>query len=413
MNEVKHSPAFLRKRKMLLVLPVLVLPFITLAFWSMGGGKGTATDHPQATNIEGLNFQLPDARFKDDKILNKLGYYEKAAYDSAKREELLKNDPYYKIKTLAVTDSTRINPADSNEERIYQKIAELDKAMNTKDIAGKDDDGNTRAGKYNDTRSGNTSDADRLEQIMQNIQQSGKASDPEINQLNGMLDKIMDIQHPERLSEQIKKISMKQQEKVFPVSISETRNNISLLVSETEMRSELYTDTGFYSVNDISSAEFNKPNAIEAVIHETRTIVEGAIVKLRLLTDVFINGVLIPNGSFVYGKASLSGERLNIEIPSVRYKNSVYPVALTVYDMDGMDGVFIPGAITRDVVKESSDRAIQGIALNSLDPSLGAQAASAGIEAAKTLLTKKVKLIKVVVKAGYKVLLKDKKQNSL
>jgi hypothetical protein len=42
---------------------------------------------------------------------------------------------------------------------------------------------------------------------------------------------------------------------------------------------------------------------------------------------------------------------------------------------------------------------------------LGAQAASAGIDAAKGLIRKKAKLVKVTVKAGYRVLLKDEKQN--
>jgi len=37
-----HSEKFLKKRKALLVLPLLALPFITLAFWALGGGKGNA-----------------------------------------------------------------------------------------------------------------------------------------------------------------------------------------------------------------------------------------------------------------------------------------------------------------------------------------------------------------------------------
>jgi len=41
----------------------------------------------------------------------------------------------------------------------------------------------------------------------------------------------------------------------------------------------------------------------------------------------------------------------------------------------------------------------------SLDPSIGAQAAGAGIEAAKSLFSKKVKLIKATVNAGLQVLL--------
>ncbi len=78
--------------------------------------------------------------------------------------------------------------------------------------------------------------------------------------------------------------------------------------------------------------------------------------------------------------------------------------------MDGMDGIYIPGAIARDVAKQSADRAVQNIGLTSLNPSIGVQAASAGIEAAKTLFNKKVKLIRVTVKAGYHVLLRDEKQ---
>ena len=47
--------------------------------------------------------------------------------------------------------------------------------------------------------------------------------------------------------------------------------------------------------------------------------------------------------------------------------------------------------------------------LMSLDPSLGAQAASAGLEAMKGFASKKVKLVRVTVKAGYPVLLMDGK----
>ena len=80
--------------------------------------------------------------------------------------------------------------------------------------------------------------------------------------------------------------------------------------------------------------------------------------------------------------------------------------------MDGLDGIYIPGAITRDVAKQSADRAVQGIGFTALEPSLKVQAASAGIEAAKTLFSRKAKLIKVMVKAGYQVLLRDEKQNA-
>lgn len=76
--------------------------------------------------------------------------------------------------------------------------------------------------------------------------------------------------------------------------------------------------------------------------------------------------------------------------------------------MDGLAGIHIPGAITRDVAKQSADNSLQMMELTTLDPSLKAQATAAGINTAKSLLSRKVKLVKVMVKAGYKVLLKDK-----
>jgi hypothetical protein len=48
--------------------------------------------------------------------------------------------------------------------------------------------------------------------------------------------------------------------------------------------------------------------------------------------------------------------------------------------------------------------------MTSLDPSLKAQATATGINAVKNLLSKKAKLVKVTVKAGYKVLLKENQQ---
>jgi hypothetical protein len=75
-----------------------------------------------------------------------------------------------------------------------------------------------------------------------------------------------------------------------------------------------------------------------------------------------------------------------------------------------MEGIYVPGAITRDAAKQASSQSIQDVQLYSMDNSLGVQAATAGVEAVKGLLAKKAKLIKVTVKAGYQILLRDKNQ---
>ena len=76
--------------------------------------------------------------------------------------------------------------------------------------------------------------------------------------------------------------------------------------------------------------------------------------------------------------------------------------------MDGLPGIYIPGAISRDVAKQTTGNGLQQLELTSMDPSFKAQAAATSINAAKSLLSKKVKQVKVFVKAGYKVLLRDK-----
>lgn len=122
---------------------------------------------------------------------------------------------------------------------------------------------------------------------------------------------------------------------------------------------------------------------------------------------MFINGVLIPKGTPVNGIASLNNERLEAEINSIRYKNQLFPVKLELYDMDGLPGIYIPGSISRDVAKNSADNSLQLMELTTLDPSLKAQAAAAGINTVKSLMSRKVKQVKVIIKEGYKVLLKD------
>ena len=431
------SPQMLRKRKFLIVLPLLVLPFVTLLFWALGGGSSNDVQAQQTGTKPGLNMELPNANLKDDKQLDKLSYYEKAALDSAKLQELIKNDPNYlrKLSTegtdIFINDSiaaypkytpkssfgsTNLNTSpysnhyqDRNEAKVYSKLEQLDKAMNHASIKSNDKLGTSSDTRRTASANMNSSDINRLEQMMAMNKQQDGDEDPEMQQLKGMMERILDIQHPERVKEKIRQTSEAHKGQVFAVNVNPNRDFNSLLISNRPTQAKLSTNR-FYSLDEDIDTNAAVENAIKAVVHQSQVLVDGSVVKLRLLNNVFINGNLIPKDNFVFGTASLNGERLIIKINSIRYNNSLYPVDLSVFDMDGMDGIYIPGAITRDVAKQSADRAMQGIGLNTIDPSLKVQAATAGIEAAKTLFSKKAKLIKVMVKAGYQVLLKDEKQ---
>jgi len=418
----------IRQRKFMLVLPLLVLPFMTMAFWALGGGKdGEAND--QSEQQTGFNLKLPDADFREEKPMDKLGYYDQARQDSVRFLEMMKNDPNFGEMAFSDTEDylpdgmeegygtshrrTGLNTSpygggvssgDPNADRIYRKLAELDREMN-RPVSVPEAEPYGYAGSRNNGAGINSADVDRLEQMMQMMGQPG-GEDPEMQQINGMLEKILDVQHPQRVQEKLRQVSESRKGQVFAVSAKSHETPVSLLDNAQEQPA---ASNGFFSLDEMTAVA-DTQNAVQAVIHETQTIVDGSTVKLRLVNDIYINGVHIPKDNFLFGEASLNGERLNVKIGSIRYGNSLFPVELAVYDMDGLDGIYIPGAITRDVAGQSADRSMQAIGMTSLDPSWQAQAAGAGIEAAKTLFSRKVKLVKVTVKAGYQVLLRDEKQ---
>lgn len=415
-----------RQRKFLLIMPLLVLPFMTMMFWAMGGGKA---EKPLSTKIIGFNFSLPDPMLKSDAERNKMSYYDQARKDSVKFLELIKNDPNFKrYNTLDTADVPVVFPqnshglsnntgidhslydtedySDANSKKLYQKLAELDKELNKPLTRTSNEIYDLPEDKLTPRATVNAGAIERLEQMMQVMNQSD-GGDKEIQQLNGMLDKILDVQHPERLRGKSEQISNVNKKRLLSVSSRETGNVISL-IDTGYVEDNLIN--GFYSLDENFGTMENK-NSIPAVIHETQTIVTGSTVKLRLTNEIKVNNIEIPKDNFLFGIASLNGERLHIKINSIRYQNSLYPVELSVYDLDGLEGIYIPGAITREVAKQSATRSIQDFGASSLDPSWHAQATAAGVEAAKTLLTKKIKLVKVTVKAGYRVLLKDESKS--
>lgn len=408
-----------QKRKFLLVLPLLVLPFVTLGFWALGGGSGD--QRPLQTEKAGLNTKLPDAH-NSDKDMDKLSYYQQAQADSVKRREQLAFDPYAQgagnENTPHAPDSSLPGQGfyrgdnaaaytDPNEAKVYERLSALQKAMN-QPVGPTSHYGQAPVNAVMTPGTINSSEVDRLEKMMKAMQAGNSEPDPETAQLNSMLEKILDIQHPERVAGKSATGEGTKKGAVYPVAEPDRPNRVTTLQAPKDS-GRISSSPGFYGLDkDVQLG--SEQNAIPAVIHQDQVIVSGATVKLRLTAPISINGVTVPKDNFVFGLAQLSGERLTIKITSITYKKSVFPVQLSVYDIDGLDGIYIPGAITRDVAKQSADQSIQGISLGTYDPSLGAQAASAGIEAAKQLISRKIKLVKVYVKAGYQVLLRDEKQ---
>jgi len=417
-----------RQRKFFLFLPLICLPFLTLMFWLMGGGK---IETAVATSEVGLNLNLPDANNKETEF-NKLDFYNQAEKDSLKLQELMKADPDYASTRdsdyLAAQDLYGLAPSGLNtsvyssnggstvnqESRIYNRLNQLQSELN-RNYASPQETYYSAPYRNYAAPSVNTEEVERLEKMMETMSGTDE-EDKEVTQLSSMMDKILDIQHPDRVQQRLKEQSQQHHGQVYAFKTAPKEAPITVLDNRpVQQYAEAYSKdpdkalNNFYGLNNTREAEQDL-NAIAAVVHETQILVSGSTIKLRLSTDAFINGIQIPKGSFIYGMVSLRGERLEVDIEGIQYKESLFPVKLSVYDLDGIAGMRIPGAITRDVIKQNSDQTIQSMSLGSFDQTLGAQAASAGIELGKNLLSKKVKQVKVEVKAGYRILLKDNKR---
>jgi len=412
-----NTAAFLKKRKFLMVLPLLALPFVTMAFWALGGGSGT--NQPAAARQKGLNLELPGAQ-PSTEAMDKMSLYKQADKDSLALREQQKMDPYaiqgpgpdtnspsyqdmFYGQSTAPDQYTAKGFYDPNEARVKNKLAQLNQALNQPQYEPQ--------GYPSDYNSGYTGYPGQASENLRQAMPQPTEKDPEMEQLNGLMEKLLDLQNPARAQEKLKELSIKNRGRVFPVTRYEAQTGVDLLTAEeAKVKSLQSQENAFYELGSgVSVPDTLEQTAIPAVVHETQVLVSGATLKLRLTEDIFINGALIVAGTFVSGNCSIDGERLKVNITNIRSGKNLYPVSLSIYDLDAIEGIRVPGAISRDAAKEGADRTLQSVQLMSLDPSIGAQAAGAGVEVAKGFLGKKAKLIRVMVKAGHPLLLMDAK----
>ncbi|WP_121354107.1 conjugative transposon protein TraM [Flavisolibacter nicotianae] len=399
-----------RQQRALLVLPLLVVPLLTLAFWAMGGGLGENANPKEKS--EGLNLQLPQPALGDDKDKTKLSFYEAqkraagTSLDTAAMAFYGLGEPAPGPTGLSSRSAGELyNPAppglkvatDPNEARVYQKLAELNKALANPSPAATPP---KRSALPVQDGSGTAADINRLAAMMGKGDPKSEP-DPELDRLNGMMEKILDIQHPERV--QRKQVENEQAKDRLRLPLQALIKTATVSCLDTGLFAAGEAPQGFYSLSSKQKEE--KQNAIEAAVYQSQTLVDGAVITFRLLADVVVKNTRISKGSLVSGTCSQNAERLNIQITSIRQGSSLFPVKLTVYDLDGIQGIYIPGIIARDIAKATVDNAAQMLQLSSLDPSLKSQATSAGIGAVKSLLSQKVKQVAVQVKSGYRVLL--------
>ena len=196
---------------------------------------------------------------------------------------------------------------------------------------------------------------------------------------------------------------------VAPVS-EQVVSALAQPMSDSTFRSEYVKERNYIFHTAIGTTPLTEKNTISACVHTRQTVTDGQIVRFRLLEPMLVSGWEIPRNAFVVGTTKLQGERLAVVISSLEYQGNIIPVELTVYDTDGQAGIFIPGSMERSAAKEivAGMGTSAGSSMN-FSTDAGAQlAADLGkglIQGTSQYFSKKMRTVKVHLKAGYKVLL--------
>lgn len=194
------------------------------------------------------------------------------------------------------------------------------------------------------------------------------------------------------------------------------KNTVSSLAQNTN-NEELFRmydqprNTGFNTMG--GEAGISIKNTISAVIHDDQTVVDGQTTRLRLTEPLIAGTVLIPENTILTGVAKIQGERLDIQISSIEYQETIIPVEMVTYDSDGQKGIHIPGSLEMNAAKEIIANMGNSVGTSfTMTQSAGAQLSSdlskGAIQGLSAYMQKKIRQVKVTLKSGYRVLLMPK-----
>lgn len=170
---------------------------------------------------------------------------------------------------------------------------------------------------------------------------------------------------------------------------------------------------GFHTVAG-EETELTK-NTINACIDKTVTITNGQEVQVRILEPIHAGEILVPENTLVSGSARISGERMNISITHIQYAGNIIPVKMEVFDMDGNPGISVPGSEELNAVKEVAANmgTSMGSSITITDDAGSQLLADLGrsvVQGASQYAGKKMRAVRVTLKAGHRVLLLPSEQ---
>ena len=169
---------------------------------------------------------------------------------------------------------------------------------------------------------------------------------------------------------------------------------------------------GFHSA--LAQPSSVQRNTLPVVVDHTTTLREGNYVALRLLESAHIGELRIPRQSLLIAQAKLGGNRLHLLVKSLEIGGRIIPVKLSAYDLDGQEGIYIPGVEQVSALKEVGANIGGSVGTSftfasSAKDQIISEAARGVMQGASQLLQKKLRTLQVTLKGGYRLFLVSSK----
>lgn len=303
------------------------------------------TPDTSMTTTEYLNPELPDAKMKGDGIGNKyesmLKSYGRIDDYSAMNNIDRNNDEEKEGYDSKYSDEER----ELLESQDAQKFAELQRQLQES------------AQKGQEVANGNVlSEEDRLARSQQREREA-------MDELNRALAQAR-LQGQQ--ATQVPESNTNEQEDIADNTPSKTEAKVTVnerLVKSIDDEDEaqevvkkVKTTSDYFNTIVDADAE---PNLIKAIIDENIKAVDGSRVRLRLLDDIEINEVVVPKGSYIYATMSGFGsQRVKGNVKSILIHDELIKVNLSLYDTDGLEGLYVPGSSFRETTKDVASGAM-------------------------------------------------------
>ena len=327
---------------------VLFVPLVAIAYFSCEMFKGTGTQEGMVT--DGINTMMPEPA--GDGLHNTF---------AAMEDNILRGDGYTAVSALGEEEQ-----GDSQDENVYSEN-EIDRIDQEKAAKKREEEqmaalqqqlreSRMHINQYDDRYNGGGSygsqqrEMEQFEQEMRQIQERSRKMARDITDDGS--DATNGNAQPQQAMNAGGQITGYD---IYgnPVYAQQPKKDTIAVVTKAE------TDNAG-SFNTIEDSEKLDDPLIKAMIDQTTKAHEGTRLRFKLLDDVIVKGVKLKKGTYLYGTVTGFGQqRVMADITSILVKDKFLKIHLSVYDLDGMQGFYVPESTFRDMMKNAGSAAMQ------------------------------------------------------